>query len=65
MLKMFQTAMLGETNEKTFSDVTLNEGISLGIIIAVLFFFGFYPKPIIELITPSLESILVSINRFS
>jgi hypothetical protein len=23
-----------------------------------------YPKPIIELITPSLESILVSINRF-
>ena len=65
MLKMFQTAMLGETNAKTFSDVTLNEGISLGIIVAVLFFFGFYPKPIIELITPSLESILVSINRFS
>jgi len=65
MLKMFQTSMLGETNAKTFSDITLNEGISLGIIIAVLFFFGFYPKPIIELITPSLESILVNINRFS
>jgi NADH-quinone oxidoreductase subunit M len=32
--------------------------------VAVLFFFGLYPKPIIELISPSLESILVSINRF-
>jgi NADH-quinone oxidoreductase subunit M len=64
MLKMFQTSMLGETNTKIFSDITLNEGISLTIIVAVLFFFGFYPKPIIDLITPSLESILVSINRF-
>jgi len=64
MLKMFQTAMLGETNTKVFSDITLNEGISLSIIVAVLFFFGLYPKPIIELISPSLESILVSINRF-
>jgi NADH-quinone oxidoreductase subunit M len=64
MLKMFQSSMLGETNTKVFSDITLNEGISLSIIVAVLFFFGLYPKPIIELITPSLESILVSINRF-
>lgn len=64
MLKMFQTSMLGETNIKIFSDITLNEGISLTVIVAVLFFFGFYPKPIIDLITPSLESILVSINRF-
>jgi NADH-quinone oxidoreductase subunit M len=64
MLKMFQTSMLGETNTKIFSDITLNEGISLTVIVAILFFFGFYPKPIIDLITPSLESILVSINRF-
>ncbi len=64
MLKMFQTSMLGETNTKIFSDITLNEGISLTVIVAVLFFFGFYPKPIIDLITPSLESIMVSINRF-
>jgi NADH-quinone oxidoreductase subunit M len=64
MLKMFQNSMLGETNTKIFSDITLNEGISLTVIVAVLFFFGFYPKPIIDLITPSLESILVSINRF-
>lgn len=63
MLRMFQYVMLGETNAKIFNDVTFNEGLSLVIIIAVLFFFGMYPKPIMDLITPSLENILVQINR--
>jgi len=63
MLKMFQQVMLGETNNKIFADVTFNEGLSLVIIIAVLFFFGLYPKPIMDLITPSLENILILINR--
>ncbi len=65
MLKMFQHVMLGETNTKIFSDVTFNEGLALVIIIAFLFFFGMYPKPIIDLITPSLENILTQINRFN
>ena len=65
MLKMFQHVMLGETNVKLFADVTFNEGLSLILIIAVLFFFGMYPKPIIDLITPSLENILTQINRFN
>jgi NADH-quinone oxidoreductase subunit M len=30
MLKMFQHAMLGETNTKSFADVTVNEGITIG-----------------------------------
>ena len=63
MLRMFQHVMLGETNSKTFADVTLNEGISFVVIIAVLLFFGFYPKPITDLITPSLENILQVINK--
>ncbi|SHF98265.1 complex I subunit 4 family protein [Flavobacterium defluvii] len=63
MLKMFQNVMLGETNSKTFADVSINEGISLAAIIAVLIFFGFYPKPITDLITPSLETILNVINK--
>jgi NADH-quinone oxidoreductase subunit M len=63
MLKMFQNVMLGETNSKTFTDVSVNEGISLVAIIAVLLFFGFYPKPITDLITPSLETILNVINK--
>ncbi len=64
MLKMFQNVMLGETNAKVFADVTFNEGLVMVIIIAVLLFFGMYPKPIIELITPSLNEIINDINRF-
>ena len=65
MLRMFQHAMLGETNTKMFADVTINEGITLVAIIAVLLFFGMYPKPITDLITPSLEEILNQINRIN
>lgn len=65
MLKMFQHAMLGETNTKIFADVTFGEGTTLVIVIAVLFFFGMYPKPIIDLITPSLQEILTQINRIN
>jgi NADH-quinone oxidoreductase subunit M len=65
MLKMFQQAMLGETNTRIFTDVSSNEGITLVLVIAVLFFFGMYPKPIIDLITPSLEEILIQINRIN
>lgn len=63
MLKMFQHAMLGETNSKSFADVTINEGITLVLIIGVLFFFGMYPKPITDLITPSLVEILKILNK--
>ena len=63
MLRMFQHAMLGETNSKLFADVSINEGITLVAIIVVLLFFGLYPKPIIDLITPSLEEILTQINK--
>jgi NADH-quinone oxidoreductase subunit M len=63
MLKMFQNVMLGETNTKNFKEITWNEAVSMILIIAVLFFFGMYPKPILDLITPSLEVILNQINR--
>ncbi|NRS90507.1 NADH-quinone oxidoreductase subunit M [Flavobacterium sp. 7E] len=65
MLKMYQHVMLGETNAKPFADVTFNEGATLVIIVAVLFFFGMYPKPITDLITPSLENIITQINRIN
>jgi NADH-quinone oxidoreductase subunit M len=48
---------------KTFKDVNF-EGFALVVIIAVLFFFGMYPKPITDLITPSLENIF-HINRIN
>ena len=63
MLKMFQNTMLGETNTKNFADVTTNEAITLIVIIGFLLFFGLYPKPIVELVTPSLNEILENINK--
>ncbi|SEA13957.1 NADH dehydrogenase subunit M [Flavobacterium gillisiae] len=65
MLKMYQQVMLGETNTKVFMDVTFKEGFALVLILAVLFFFGMYPKPITDLITPSLENIITQINRIN
>jgi NADH-quinone oxidoreductase subunit M len=63
MLKMFQDVMLGETNTKVFADVTANEAITFVAIIAFLLFFGLYPKPIVDLVTPSLNEILEVINK--
>jgi len=63
MLRMFQHVMLGETNVKLFADVTVNETIILVIILGFLLFFGLYPKPIVELVSPSIENILIYINR--
>ncbi len=63
MLKMFQNTMLGETNAKVFSDVTTNEAITLVVIIGFLLFFGLYPKPIVDMVTPSLNEILETINN--
>jgi NADH-quinone oxidoreductase subunit M len=63
MLKMFQNTMLGETNTKVFADVTTNEAITLVAIIGFLLFFGLYPKPIVDLVMPSLNQILETINR--
>jgi NADH-quinone oxidoreductase subunit M len=63
MLKMFQNTMLGETNTKVFADVTTSEAITLFAIIAFLLFFGLYPKPLVDLVTPSLKVILETINR--
>ncbi|MCW2120973.1 complex I subunit 4 family protein [Flavobacterium sp. 7A] len=63
MLKMYQHVMLGETNAKPFAEVNFNEGLALVLIVAVLFVFGLFPKPINDLITPSLEHILTVINR--
>lgn len=65
MLKMFQNVMLGETNTKVFADVTVYETIVFVILIAFLLFYGLYPKPIVDLVNPSIKEILTQINRFN
>jgi NADH-quinone oxidoreductase subunit M len=63
MLKMYQQVMLGEANITTFADINRNEIIVFVVIISVLFFFGLFPKPIIDLVTPALQEIVLKINR--
>lgn len=63
MLKMFQNVMLGDTNTKAFADVTTQEAITFIGIIAFLLFFGLYPKPITDLVAPSIKEILTIINN--
>lgn len=60
MLRMFQITMLGNTSEHTaqFNDLSINESIALGTIAILIFVTGIYPKPIIELVQPTLEVIL-------
>lgn len=65
MLKMFQNVILGETNTKVFADVTTSEAIVFVILIAFLLFYGLYPKPIVNLVSPSIKEILTQINRFN
>ncbi|MES2799875.1 MAG: NADH-quinone oxidoreductase subunit M [Bacteroidota bacterium] len=62
MLKMFQNVMLGETNAKPFADITMHEGVLLGIIAGAIFFFGLHAKCITDFITPSIQNILTHIN---
>lgn len=63
MLRMFQQVMLGETSSKPFADLTINEGIIFSLLIIVLFFFGIYSKPVVDLLNPSLQEIIMCINR--
>lgn len=63
MLRMYQHVMLGETSETPFRDLSFKECMLFAILIAVLFFFGVYTKPITDLVSPSLKEILMFINR--
>ena len=61
MLRMFQKVMLG-SETKSFKKITKQESIVLVIIVGVTIFLGLFPQPIIDLITPSLQSILTQIK---
>ena len=61
MLRMFQKSMLGES-AKSFKEITFSESLILLIIVGTTLFFGLFPQPLIDLIKPSLLSILNQIN---
>ena len=61
MLRIFQKVMLG-SETKTFHKISTQESIVLVIVVGLTIFFGLFPQPIIDLITPSLQSILTQIK---
>lgn len=62
MLRMFQQTMTGPANRKAFDDLRPNESLVFSLLILLLLFFGVYPQPIFELITPSVQEILQHIH---
>lgn len=63
MLRMYQQVMLGETSFKHFADLTKNETFIFVLLAVILVFFGVYSEPIVNLVKPSLNEILMYINR--
>ncbi|MFZ4799102.1 MAG: complex I subunit 4 family protein, partial [Bacteroidia bacterium] len=54
MLRMYQKVMLGDINENVtvFEDLKWNEELVLATIAILIFVFGIFPKPILELVEP-------------
>lgn len=63
MLRMYQQVMLGEASMKHFADLKKDEMLIFIFVVLVLLFFGVYSKPVVDLVSPSLNEILMYINR--
>ena len=60
MLRMFKKVMLGKQGIRVpeFPDLYWNEKIALGILVIVIVVMGVYPKPILDMAEPVLQTIL-------
>lgn len=60
LLRMFQRAMLGNTNTVTaeFKDLTLSEHLTFIPLVILVFVLGVYPMPVIELVQPVINQII-------
>jgi NADH-quinone oxidoreductase subunit M len=60
MLRMFQNVMSGPVNESipVFTDLLWNEKAVLISIALLIFIFGLYPAPILELTQPAIDNLL-------
>jgi NADH-quinone oxidoreductase subunit M len=66
LLWMFQRVVLGEvTNEKNrgLKDLNLREYLYLSPLIAMIFFIGVYPKPLIEVLKPAVKNIVLMTKK--
>ena len=65
MLRMYQNVFLGNTKPatETFADLTMSEMSVFAVIIAIIFVFGIYPKPILHIAQPVIENLLSAALR--
>jgi NADH-quinone oxidoreductase subunit M len=64
ILWMYQRTMTGPVREEVASmpDLKPRELWAVGPLIALLIFFGVYPKPLLNLINPAVQSTLVQVH---
>lgn len=63
MLRMFQKSTLGDS-PTTFTDLSFSEMLPISILALVLIFFGVYPFPLYEWVSPTINEILQHINPY-
>lgn len=64
MLRSYQLSMFGPQVQLTsnFKDVDSNETLVLGIVAALVLFLGFYPQPVFDLTSASVDKLIMIIN---
>jgi len=65
MLKAYQNTMLGEKNRITaiFPDLVLSEKLVLIPIVIMIFWFGIYPKPFLQMTEPTIKNLITIIGK--
>lgn len=65
MLRAYQKIMFGNETDasSSFSFLTMNEKILLGIIAVLIIASGIYPKPLLDIAGPSIENLLVQTGK--
>ncbi len=64
MLRSYQSVMLGETNAltSTFAPLESSEKAVLIIICAAIIVFGVFPKPLTDIVSPSIDQLVAGLN---
>ncbi|WP_298731892.1 NADH-quinone oxidoreductase subunit M [uncultured Chitinophaga sp.] len=64
-LNMVQKVIFGQSNTltSTFTDLQNTELVALSLIVIVILFLGFYPKPILELVNSTSQMLLANIVK--
>ncbi len=64
VLRMYQRTMTGPVTPgvDTLTDVNAREVVAVAPLIAAMLVFGFYPQPVLDVINPAVESVMVSVG---